>query len=585
MKTKETGGKLSLSLLILIFVLLTIGILVSGHFFYSNYANNHRTQVENQLSAIADLKVGEIVQWRKERVRDANQLYSNPVFSSLVQRYFEHPDDVNAQEQIRSWLFQRYGQYSSIFLLDTQGIGRISVPDAAEPVPRHIPQDSQQALQSGKVTILDLHRDEDNQQPSMAILIPIFKEKDGNLPLGVVVMRIDPYQYLYPLISRWPTPSTTSETLIVRRDGNDALFLNELRFQKDTALKLRTSMENINTPAVQAALGNEGIVEGLDYRGVPVIADVRAIPDSPWFMVARMDISEVFAPLTQILWLVIALVGALLIGAGAGVGLIWRQQNILVYKQRTDSAKALSESEARYQALFENASLAISESTLERKLLYVNPKFATMFGYKSPEEVMATVKDTAADLFAYPHQREEIVRLKRDNPDLNTFEIPYRRKDGSTFWGNLSIRMITDSDGSSFLESFIEDITERKKAEEALRESEERFRVAQEMSPDGFTILHPLRNEKGEIIDFTWVYENKTIARINGTDPEEVKGKRMLDLFPTHKGTSIFEAYTYVSNSGKPQIIEEVYVGEIVSRPTWLRLVVVSMGEDIAILA
>ncbi|MCX5994060.1 MAG: PAS domain S-box protein, partial [Chloroflexi bacterium] len=46
-----------------------------------------------------------------------------------------------------------------------------------------------------------------------------------------------------------------------------------------------------------------------------------------------------------------------------------------------------------------------------------------------------------------------------------------------------------------------------------------------------------------------------------------------------------FEAYTYVSNSGKPQIIEEVYVGEIVSRPTWLRLVVVSMGEDIAILA
>jgi len=131
----------------------------------------------------------------------------------------------------------------------------------------------------------------------------------------------------------------------------------------------------------------------------------------------------------------------------------------------------------------------------------------------------------------------------------------------------------------------LQDITERKRAEEKLRESEEWFRVAQEMSPDGFTILHPLRNEKGEIIDFTWVYENKTIAGINGTDPEEVKGKRLLDLFPTHKGSSVFEAYVYVSNSGKPQIIEEVYVGEIVSRPTWLRLVIVSMGEYIAILA
>jgi PAS domain S-box-containing protein/putative nucleotidyltransferase with HDIG domain len=131
----------------------------------------------------------------------------------------------------------------------------------------------------------------------------------------------------------------------------------------------------------------------------------------------------------------------------------------------------------------------------------------------------------------------------------------------------------------------LRNITDSKRTEDTLRESEEMFRVAQEISPDGFTILHPLRNEKGDIIDFTWVYENKTIARINGTDPAEVKGKRMLDLFPTHKGTSIFEAYIHVSNSGKPQIIEEVYVGEIVSRPTWLRLVVVSIGEDIAILA
>ncbi len=126
---------------------------------------------------------------------------------------------------------------------------------------------------------------------------------------------------------------------------------------------------------------------------------------------------------------------------------------------------------------------------------------------------------------------------------------------------------------------------EYQKAAEALRESEERFRVAQEMSPDGFTILHPVRNEKGEIFDFTWIYENQTIARINGTDPQLVKGKRLLVLFPTHLGTSVFETYLHVANTGEPRIIEEVYVGEVISRPTWLRLVVVSMGEDIAILS
>ena len=120
---------------------------------------------------------------------------------------------------------------------------------------------------------------------------------------------------------------------------------------------------------------------------------------------------------------------------------------------------------------------------------------------------------------------------------------------------------------------------------EKLSKSEERFRVAQELSPDGFTILHPLRNKKGEIFDFTWVYENSAVARINSTNPGEIIGKRLLELFPNHKGTSVFESYLIAANTGKTQIIEDVYVGEIVSVPTWLRLVIVSIGEDIAILA
>lgn len=125
----------------------------------------------------------------------------------------------------------------------------------------------------------------------------------------------------------------------------------------------------------------------------------------------------------------------------------------------------------------------------------------------------------------------------------------------------------------------------QKRTAEALWESEERFRVAQDLSPDGFTILHPMRNEKGEVIDFTWIYENQAIARINDTDPQKVIGKRVLDLFPAHNNTSVFEAYVNTAETGKPHILEEVYVGEIISKPTWLRLVVVSMGEDIAILA
>ncbi len=60
--------------------------------------------------------------------------------------------------------------------------------------------------------------------------------RSGGRPLGVLKLRIDPHAYLYPFIQRWPTPSETAETLLVRREGNEVVFLNELKFQKDTAL-------------------------------------------------------------------------------------------------------------------------------------------------------------------------------------------------------------------------------------------------------------------------------------------------------------------------------------------------------------
>ncbi|MDD4302924.1 MAG: PocR ligand-binding domain-containing protein, partial [Sphaerochaeta sp.] len=124
-----------------------------------------------------------------------------------------------------------------------------------------------------------------------------------------------------------------------------------------------------------------------------------------------------------------------------------------------------------------------------------------------------------------------------------------------------------------------------RQSENALRESYERFRIAQDMSPDGFTILRPVRGEQGNIVDFTWVYENAAIAALNGTDPEKVIGLHLLDLFPDHRNSKMFQMYQDVVLSGKSQTLEIGYEGESISRPIWLRLVVVPMTGDIAILA
>ncbi len=257
--------------------------------------------------------------------------------------------------------------------------------------------------------------------------------------------------------------------------------------------------------------------------------------------------------------------------------------------ERKEFVEALRESEERYRNIArlssEFAYSCVHTGDDGYKVDWITDAFFTLTGYTKTE-----LREQGCWMFtSHPDDHEIATKPLRElnAGESNTREFRIVTRDGRVLYIINYMECVEDPDAPGGLRLFgaVQNITERKRAEEALRDSEELFRVAQEMSPDGFTILSPLRNEKGEIIDFKWVYENETIARINGTDPEEVKGKRVLDLFPTHKGTSIFEAYVHVSNSGKSQIIEDVYVGEIVSRPTWLRLVIVSIGEDIAILA
>jgi len=116
--------------LVLIFALIAAGIVTSGYFYYQNYEQQFRTEVERQLSAIAELKAGELEQYRKERLGDATTFFKNAAFSGLVRRFLDHPEDAETQEQLRAWLdkYQTYYQYDRVFLLDAQGVERMSTP-------------------------------------------------------------------------------------------------------------------------------------------------------------------------------------------------------------------------------------------------------------------------------------------------------------------------------------------------------------------------------------------------------------------------------------------------------------------------
>jgi len=132
---------------------------------------------------------------------------------------------------------------------------------------------------------------------------------------------------------------------------------------------------------------------------------------------------------------------------------------------------ALEATEEKYEQIVELAPIGIFRSTVQGRFLGVNSKLAHMFRYRTPEEMVAQVPDIAGQLFVNSEQRRDIIERAIHAGDFVQDEVEYRRRDGSTFVCNLYLRTVGNPDGPDLLEGFVEDITERRRAEEIRREA------------------------------------------------------------------------------------------------------------------
>ncbi len=516
-KTRRRGGYV----FILIFGLLAAGIAAGGAYYYRNHERIFRLEVERQLSAIAELKVNELTRYRQERLEDADFFHRNPSITTLVRRYFEHPEDPEAGNLLRKWLahIQEAHKYDRVMLLDPLYTKKMIVPDSPERITSFVSPSSAEVLRSGEIILQDFYWNERNRRIYLKVLVPIVDDDHGGRIIGLIEMRIDPETYLYPYISRWPTDSRTAETLLVRRDGNDALFLNELRFQKNTALRSRIPLKNTNAPAVKAVLGREGIVEGTDYRGTAVIAALRPVPGSPWFLVARMDAAEAFGPMRRRLREIIIITALLYLGAGGALGFVWRQQGARFYREQYEATQALRESESRLSAITDSARDAILMMDPEGRVTYWNPAAERVLGHVKAEALGRNLHELLVPqryLEAYHAAFPGFMSTGRGAAVGQTLELRARRKDGREIDVALSLSAIRIK-GAWHAVGIIRDITEQKLAEEALRESRRELSMMLSNLPG---MAYRRRNDPLRTMDFI----SQGCLHVTGYSPEDLIG-------------------------------------------------------------
>ena len=148
--------------------------------------------------------------------------------------------------------------------------------------------------------------------------------------------------------------------------------------------------------------------------------------------------------------------------------------------------KKVQQAEKNYRSIFENAVEGIFQSTANGRFITMNPAMAHILGYASPEEAIEGITDIAHQVYVDPKSRLESESAQEEQGILEGFEFEAYRKDGRKIWLSLNRRSIRDQDGIEiYREGSVEHITKRKRAEEALRQSESELAEAQRLAQIG----------------------------------------------------------------------------------------------------
>ncbi len=454
-----------------------------------------------EMAALAALKVEQVVRWRNERLSDAQTLAHDPELGAALAARSVRGS--RGAAEIGTWLQQlrSIGDYTAVALLDAAGEIVFAV-GAVDRNPGPLRALVHRAAVERRAAMSDVHGSE-RDPPHVDVVGPVTDE--GGAALGAVLLRVDPRPYLFRIVESWHEPSPSAEVLLVRPEGAGAVALNPgsgvgtARFPPGGAIAAAVTSRK---PAA---------IDGVDDRGSDVLGAVAPVPGSAWSVVVKEDATDTLGPLRERAMTLGIAALAVLVAAGAVVS-YWARREA----DRLDRERAVGEAERgvlarRLARLTTHAHDMVLAADGDQRIVEANEQAVRLLGYSRDELLGMPVRELRDPATVGDYSERVRQQVERGTA---MFETRFRRKDGSTFPVAITVNA-DEYEGRRWFDAVARDISDRERAEEALRESEAKFRAAFEFARLGVL----LAGADGRIVE-----TNRALREMTGFAEDELRG-------------------------------------------------------------
>jgi len=444
---KQNRFKLQWKQMLFVFLLVG-GLFAGGHFYFIGQREYVLNIHKEFLSAVCSFKVREINNWIEERKAEGAYVAGSRDFISQFIRLERSPLRPEYRESVRGWLepIRRNHEYTNIILCSPDGKAIFTqIENSVEPGASELIRAEIKHVSPGRTSISGITRSAGGK----AFLISATALIDKGSLLGYVIFFIDPSKNFYPTLATWPLQKTTAENILLQHEPGSTLYMCGSKLKPDTIIAFTSPSPADETTRTIPLKGALLLSDSKDYRGKSVLAEVRHIEGTNWWIICKIDNSELAAPMARNALILILYIAIFIIVITVSAVLIWKSQQLEFYKSHYSfqQKSQMDEEQIRYMnALLQEISDAIITFDKDMIIQSWNKGAERIYGWKADEVVG---KFGGGSLRVnFPTETKAAIFEELARKGFWKGELVHKRKDGSTAYVLSSTSEIKDDHGN-----------------------------------------------------------------------------------------------------------------------------------------